>query len=284
MQVTPDEVNRFLSEWWTNIGGSLLWRILGVFILLLMAHALIRFISGRAEKAMARSQMDVTLSMFFSRLIRYGLYALIIVIALAMLGVPMTSVIAIASASVLAIGLALQDSLKNIASGILIIFLKPYAVGDLVEINDRLGTVLEVGIYHTRLRTPDNKVMYVPNSNVMDENIINLADLNILRVDMVFGIGYDDDMRQAKSVLRAILDADGRILDDPPARIVVGELGDNSVNILVQPFTLRENALDVRYDITERVKLRFDEEGISFPYPQRDVHLFTAETAENGHS
>jgi small conductance mechanosensitive channel len=281
-QDSPDEIADFFSQWTANVGGTLLWRILGVAVLLLVAHGIIRLISDRADKAMVRSNIDVTLQLFFSRLIRYGLYAVLAIIALTILGVPMTSVIAVVGASALAIGLALQDSLKNIASGILIILLKPYTVGQLVEISDRVGTVLEVGIYHTRIRTADNRVMYVPNSNIMDDNIINFTDMDILRIDMVFGIGYDDDIRQARTILEEILAADERVLEDPPARIAVGELGDNSVNFVVQPYTLTENRLDLRYDVTEQVKLRFDEAGISIPFPQRDVHLIAPVPAENG--
>lgn len=284
MGVSQDEINEFFTQWSNNIQGNLFWRIAGVAVLLLLSHWLIQFITRRAEQLMVRAEMDATLQLFFVRLLRYSLYALLFIIVLSILGVPMTSVIAVLGAAALAVGLALQDSLKNIASGVLIISLKPYTVGEFVEIDDRTGTVLEVGLFHTRIRTPDNKLMYVPNANVMEENIINYSDLEILRVDMVFGIGYEDDIRQAKAVLHEILESDERVLEEPEAVIAVSELADSSVNFVVQPYTERSDAMGVRYYVTEQVKLRFDEEGISIPFPQRDVHLLNAAPSENGQS
>ncbi len=284
MGVSQDEINDFLSQWSRNTQGSLLIRIVGAILLLLVAHWLIRFVVRRVEKLMDRADLDSTLHLFLSTLLRYSLWALIGIIILSILGVPMTSVIAVLGAAALAVGLALQDSLKNIASGVLIIVLKPYTVGEFVEINDRTGTVLEVGLFHTQIRTPDNKLLFIPNSNVMNDNIINYSDLEIIRVDMVFGIGYDDDIRKAKEVLQEIVDGDERILEEPEAIVAVSELADNSVNFVVQPYTNRSDAITVRYHVTEQVKLRFDEEGISIPFPQRDVHLIHVEQSENGQS
>lgn len=284
MGVSQDEINDFLAQWSDNIQGNLFLRIAGIAVLLLISHWLIQFITRRADRLMVRADMDTTLHLFLIRLLRYSLYALLIIILLSILGVPMTSVIALLGAAALAVGLALQDSLKNIASGVLIISLKPYTVGEFVEIDERTGTVIEVGLFHTRIRTPDNKLMYVPNANVMEENIINYSDLEIIRVDMVFGIGYEDDIRKAKAVLQEILRSDARILEEPVAVIAVSELADSSVNFVVQPYTERVDAMDVRYYVTEQVKLRFDEESISIPFPQRDVHLVNAEPSENGQS
>ncbi|MFN2124145.1 MAG: mechanosensitive ion channel family protein, partial [Candidatus Promineifilaceae bacterium] len=267
--------------WASNTQGSLLWRILGAAALLLAGIWLVKFFSRRAETLLARAHFDDTLHIFLSRLISYSLYALLIIIILSILGIPMTSLIAIIGAAALAIGLALQDSLQNIASSILIIILKPYVVGDFVEINDRTGRVYEVGLYHTRIRTPDNKILYIPNSQAMSENIINYSRLEITRVDMVFGIGYEDDLRQAKQILIEILKDDERILDDPEPIVAVKELADNSVNFAVQPYVNLDNGIAVRYSITEQVKLRFDEAGISIPYPQRDIHVFNAASLGN---
>jgi small conductance mechanosensitive channel len=282
MGVSQDAINDFLSQWTTNTQGNLVWRILGAILFLVISHWLIQFVSRRFDKLLKRMDIDDTLYLFLSRLFRYSLYALLVIILLSILGVPTASIIAVLGASVLAIGLALQDSLKNIASSILIILLKPYVVGDFVEINDRTGRVQEVGLYHSRIRTPDNKMLYIPNSEVMSENIINYSRLKIIRVDMVFGIGYDDDVRKAKQILEEILKSDERILDDPEPVVAVKELGDNSVNFAVQPYANLDDAVNLRYDITEQVKLRFDEAGISIPFPQRDVHIINATTLENG--
>jgi small conductance mechanosensitive channel len=258
------------------------WRIFGALLLLLLAHWLIRFVSRRFDKLLDRANIDNTLHLFLSRLFRYSLYALLFITVLSILGVPMSSIIAVLGASVLAIGLALQDSLKNIASSILIIILKPYVVGDFVEINDRTGRVLEVGLYHSLIRTPDNKVLLIPNSDVMSENIINYSRLEIIRVDMIFGIGYGDDLQKAKQILEEILASNERVLEDPMPNVAVHDLGDNSVNFTVQPYANLDDAVNLRYDVTEQVKLRFDEAGISIPFPQRDVHIINAITSENG--
>jgi small conductance mechanosensitive channel len=284
MGVSEDAINDFLSQWTTNTQGNLVWRILGAVLLLLISHWLIQFVSRRFDRLLKRMDIDDTLYLFLSRLFRYSLYALLIIILLSILGVPTASIIAVLGASVLAIGLALQDSLKNIASSILIIILKPYVVGDFVEINDRTGRVQEVGLYHSRIRTPDNKMLYIPNSEVMSQNIINYSRLKIIRIDMVFGIGYDDDVRKAKQILEEILKNDERILDEPEPVVAVKELGDNSVNFAVQPYANLDDAVNLRYDVTEQVKLRFDEAGISIPFPQRDIHIINTTTSENGNA
>jgi small conductance mechanosensitive channel len=284
MGVSQDEVNNFLLQWASNTQGSLLWRILGAAALLLVGLWLVKFFSKRADNLLTRVNFDATLHIFLSGLIRYSLYALLVVIILSVLGIPMASLIAILGAAALAIGLALQDSLKNIASSILIIVLKPFVVGDFVEINSRTGRVYEIGLYHTRIRTPDSKILYIPNSEAMSENIINYSRLDITRVDMVFGIGYDDDLRHAKQILIDILKDNEDVLDDPAPIVAVRELGDNSVNFAVQPFVNLDNGITVRDAITEQVKLRFDEAGISIPYPQRDIHVISATSSSNEQS
>ena len=284
MGASQDEINDFLSQWANNTQGNLLWRIAGAVLLLLIAHWLIKFVSRRFDKLLDRANIDDTLHLFLSRLFRYSLYALLIVTILSILGVPTASIIAVMGASALAIGLALQDSLKNIASSILIIILKPYVVGDFVEINDRTGRVREVGLFHSLIRTPDNKMLYIPNGEVMSGNIINYSRLEIIRVDMVFGIGYDDDIREAKQLLEEILKSDERILGEPQPVIAVKELGDNSVNFAVQPYAKLDDAVDVRYYVTEQVKLRFEEAGISIPFPQREIHIINPAASENGNT
>ncbi len=282
MDASQDQINDFLSQWSANTKEDLLLRIGGAILLLLVAHWLISFVVNRTDAMLTRADMDSTLHLFLVRLLRYSLYALLVITLLSVLGVPMTSIIAVLGAAALAVGLALQDSLKNIASSILIILLKPYLVGDIVEINERTGRVIEVGLFHTRIRTFDNKMLYIPNSEVMSENLINYSQLEIIRVDMVFGISYDDDLLQAKKIFEEILQSDDRVLQEPEPVIAVAELGDNSVNFNVQPFAKLSDSVAVRYYVTEQVKLRFDEAGISIPFPQRTIHLIGADTMENG--
>ncbi len=243
-----------------------------------------RLLAAAFDKALQRSEVDETLRNFLRQITYYSLLVVVFIIALAYLGIPTTSLVAILGASALAIGLALQDTLGNFASGILIIFLKTYQVGDLVEIGDKIGTVRSVGFFHTELRTPDNKILLIPNGDVMDGNIINYSEMDWIRVDMTFGIGYDDDLRQAKRILHEIVTSDERITADPEPIIGVLELGDNSVNLALRPYVKLEDMFNVRFDIIEQVKLRFDAEGISIPYPQRDVHLIGAMPSANGSS
>ena len=284
MGPSQDEISDFLAQWSNNTQGNLLLRIAGVILLILVANWLIGFLTRRIDRLTARTDMDSTLQLFLSRLFRYSLYALLLITILSILGVPVASIIAVVGAGALAIGLALQDSLKNVASSVLIIALKPYVVGDFVEINDRTGRVVEVGLYHTRIRTPDNKMLYIPNGEAMSENIINYSRLEIIRIDMTFGISYNDDILMVKQIFEQIIDSDDRILLEPKPVIAVSELGDNSVNFAVQPYAKLDDSVAVRYYVTEQVKLRFDAAGISIPFPQRDVHLINAPKAENGHN
>jgi small conductance mechanosensitive channel len=273
MILAQDDTSSFYEEWSRNVAGEFGQRLIIAIVILVAGVFVARLISNWVERWLMNSKVDDTLSIFLSRLVRFGLYAVLGISALTALGVPTTSVIAILGGASLAIGLALQGSLSNIASGVLIIFLRPYRVGDFVEISNQKGTVTEVGFFHTYIRTPDYKMLLIPNSDVMDGNIINYSDFDYVRADMVFGIGYGDDILKAKQILEEILANDERVMKDPPPIIGVAELGESSVNLNVQPYVFLSNMMNLRYDLTEQVKLRFDEEGISIPFPQRDIHL-----------
>jgi small conductance mechanosensitive channel len=273
MTLAQEDINNFFNEWFGNVAEDFGQRLIIAILIVVVGFFAVRIISNWIERWLMNSKVDDTLSIFLSRLERYGLYAIVIISALTALGIPTTSLIAILGGASLAIGLALQDSLSNIASGVLIIFLRPYAVGDFVEISNQKGTVTEVGFFHTYIRTPDYKMLLIPNSDVMDGNIINYSDFDYVRADMVFGIGYGDDILKAKQILEEILANDERVMKDPPPIIGVAELGESSVNLNVQPYVFLSNMMNLRYDLTEQVKLRFDEEGISIPFPQRDIHL-----------
>ena len=284
MDVSDQDITEFFTEWSSNVGGNFIPNLIVSIIILIVGRWLARLLTKVVKKALQRAKVDEILQNFFSQLVYFALLAVVIIMALTNLGIPTTSLIAVLGAFALAIGLALQDTLGNLASGVLIIMLRPYEDNDLVEIGDQRGTVTSVGFFHTQLRTFDNKVLLIPNSDVMDGNIINYSELDWIRVDMTFGIGYGDDLLKAKRLLQEIVSADERITDDPPAIIAVEELGDNSVNLAVRPYTKLDDMLQVRFDITEQVKLRFDAEGISIPFPQRDVHLIGHQIPLNGSS
>ena len=197
----------------------------------------------------------------------------VIVASLDQLGVDTTSLVAILGAAGLAIGLSLQDSLKNFAAGVMLLVFKPFKSGDFVEAGGTAGTVNKIGIFTSTMTTPDNKEIIVPNGAIYSGTITNFSAKETRRVDMVVGIGYDADLLKAKQVLQEMVEADPRILQEPAPTIAVAELADSSVNFVVRPWVQSADFWGVKFDFTEAVKLRFDKEGISIPFPQMDVHL-----------
>ncbi|MFW0778161.1 MAG: mechanosensitive ion channel family protein [Rickettsiales bacterium] len=234
-------------------------------------------LTGLIRKAMRRSQLDETLVTFLGNIVYGLLFAFVVIAALSQLGVETTSLAAIFAAAGLAIGLALQGSLSNFAAGVLIIAFRPFSKGDYIEAAGTAGVVQEVGIFSTTLKSPDNKMIVVPNGAVTSDNIVNFSAHATRRIDFTFGIGYDDDIKKAKDILRNILDDDPRVLKDPAPVIGVSELADSSVNFVVRPWVKTEDYWSAYFDISEEVKLRFDKEGISIPFPQQDVHMYQIE-------
>ena len=191
-----------------------------------------------------------------------------------MLGIQMTSFIAILGAAGLAVGLALQGSLANFAGGVLILLFKPFKVGDFIDAVGFSGTVKEIQVFSTKMTTPDNKTIIIPNGNLANSSMTNYSTQTQRRVDFVFGIGYNDDIKKAKSVINELIYKDERILKDPEPLVVVSELGDSSVNLTVRVWSKSADYWGIFFDMQESVKLKFDEQGISIPYPQQDVHLY----------
>jgi small conductance mechanosensitive channel len=201
------------------------------------------------------------------------LMALVVISALGQIGVNTTSFAAIIGAAGLAIGFALQGSLSNFAAGVMLIIFRPFKAGDFVEAGGVAGVVEDVQVFATVIRTGDNKEITVPNSSITNGSITNYSAKPTRRVDMVFGIGYGDDIKQAKQILHDLVAADPRILADPPVTIAVSELADSSVNFVCRPWVNSGDYWPVLFDITENVKLEFDKNGISIPFPQTDVHV-----------
>lgn len=234
-------------------------------------------IKNYVASAMEKREVDVLLASFSSNIIYVALVAFVIIAALGQLGIQTTSFVAIIGAAGLAIGLSLQGSLSNFASGVMIIAFRPFKVGDFIEAGGVSGVVEGIQIFSTQMRTGDNKAIIVPNSNIIGGNITNYSAKDTRRVDLVFGIGYDDDIKKAKDVLAELVNNDERILKDPEPVIAVSELADSSVNFVCRPWVKTADYWGVYFDLTEAVKLRFDKEGISIPYPQQDVHMHTVE-------
>lgn len=251
-------------------------QVIGSVAILVIGYFVSRWLANMIRRLLRRGNVDQTLVSFFGNILYYLLLAIVIVAALNNLGIPTTSIVAILGAATLAIGLALQDSLGNLAAGVVIIFLRPYKLGDYVEISGSTGFVTEIQLFHTMLTTRDNKNVMVPNNDVLDNNITNYSKTELIRLDLIYGIGYADDLLKAKRILQEIIEADDRVAKDPAPEVVVMELGDSSVNFSVRPYVSVRDETGVAFSTTEQVKLRFDKEGISIPFPQRDVHLFQA--------
>jgi len=268
---------------WTEILGLL--QTTGVEFGINLVTALVIFVVGRwiigilvrgLKTLMQKQEVDKTLETFVSNLVRMVLLVFVIIAAIGALGVQTTSLIAVLGAAGLAVGLALQGSLSNFAAGVLIVLFRPYKVGDYVEAAGIGGTVEGVAILTTKFKTPDNKTIIVPNSQVMNSVITNYSANETRRVDMVVGVGYSDDLDKVRSALQELIAAEDRVLAEPAHTIAVSELGDSSVNFVVRPWVKTSDYWGVKFALTEAIKKRFDELGISIPFPQRDVHLYKA--------
>ncbi len=247
--------------------------VVKALLILIIGWIVAKMIRGIARRAMNRARMDPMLTGFFASLIYMGLMALVVISALGKLGVDTGSFAALIAAAGLAIGFALQGSLGNFASGVMLMFFRPFKLGDYVEAAGTAGVIEEIQVFATTLRTPDNKTIIVPNSGITGGNIINYSAKDTRRVDLVFGIGYGDDIAKAKQILSGILTKDERVLKDPAFTIAVSELADSSVNFVVRPWVKTADYWDVYFDVTERVKAEFDNQGVSIPFPQQDVHM-----------
>lgn len=229
------------------------------------------------RKIMIKARVDETLRGFLRNIIYYALLAAVIVMALGQAGLNITSFLAVLGAAGLAVGLALKDSLSNFAAGVMLIMLNFFKKGDYVTVAGESGTVAAVRIFNTILNTPDNRQIIIPNASILNSSITNVSANPTRRVDLVFGIGYDDDLLKAKTILENILAEDPRVLKDPAPNVAVNELADSSVNFVVRPWVNSSDYWAVYWDLTEKVKLTFDAEGISIPFPQTDVHLYPTE-------
>lgn len=249
--------------------------LVGAIIILFVGWIIANWLQKRIKKAGRKSEkLDETLTTIFAKTAKVVVMVVVIIAVLQQFGVQTASLLAVVGAAGLAIGLAWQGTLSDIAAGIMILIMRPFKIGDAVEVAGTSGVIDEIGLVLTKMHTFDNIAMYVPNSDIWGTKIMNYAKNDTRRVDMVFGFGYDDDMDKAMQIAREVLEADERVLKDPEPQIAVSELADSSVNIIVRPWTARENYWNLKFDVTKRIKERYDEEGLNIPYPQRDIHVF----------
>lgn len=249
-------------------------KIIVAIIVFIVGRWLAKLLRGITQKVMTKKKLDPTIVSFAANFIYVLLLTFVILAALGQLGIQTTSLIAVIGAAGLAVGLALQGSLANFAAGFLMIIFRPFKVGDYIEGAGVAGTVEEIQIFTTQLKTPDNKIIIIPNAKLTADNITNYSTKETRRVDLVVCIGYGDDIDNAKKVIAGLLAEDERILKDPPPTIGVVELADSSVNFVVRPWVKSADYWNVHFDVTENIKKRFDAEGISIPFPQQDVHLY----------
>ncbi len=264
-----EDIWAILMDWATLYGL----KIIGAIAILIIGRIAIGILAGVVRRLMDRSKADATLTKFVVSLTRIALMVFVVIAALGTVGVQTASFVAVIGAAGLAIGFALQGSLSNFASGVMLIIFRPFKAGDYVEAGGTGGSVESIQIFNTILKTPDNKKVIIPNSKITGDSITNYSAMEMRRVDMVFGIGYGDDIKKAKTTLERILSEDSRILKDPAFTVAVLELADSSVNFAVRPWVKTADYWAVYFDVTEKVKLTFDQEGISIPFPQQDVHM-----------
>jgi len=257
--------NDYVVPWAINIALA--------FVVFIIGRMIIGIITRIVERLLRKTRMDNMLVNFVTSIMYALLLLFVIVASLDQLGVDTSSLIAIVGAAGLAIGLSLQDSLKNFAAGVLLVVFRPFREGDFVEAAGVTGVVESITIFSTVMRTGDNREVIVPNGPIYGGVITNYSKRSTRRVDMVFGVGYDADLLQVKALLQTIISEDPRILAEPEPVIAVSELADSSVNFIVRPWVKTEDYWKVLWDTTEKVKLRFDEANVSIPFPQMDVHI-----------
>lgn len=248
--------------------------IISAIIILIVGWMVANWVKKKINQKGAESEkLDDTLTRVFAQTAKVAIMVFVMIAVLSQFGVQTASLIAVLGALGLAVGLAWDGVLADFAAGIMILVLRPFKVGDTIDFDSASGVVDEIGITVTKMHTFDNLDMTVPNSEIWGNVIINKSVNDIRRVDMTIGFGYDDDIDAAYRVIKEVLAGDDRILDDPAPQIAISELGGSSVNMIVRPWTAKENYWPLKFDLTERIKRRFDEEGINFPYPSHDVYM-----------
>lgn len=258
---------------WVDLGISVGGRLLGALVLLLVGLKLANMLANFIGQKLQNSQLESTAALFLGRVVLIVMQVVLLLAVVQVLGVPMASMFAVLGAAGLAIGLALKDSLSNIASGVMLVTLRPFKVGDVVTINGVTGKVELVSIFQTRLRGFDNQVITLPNSLITTDSIINLTPDTMRRVELVIGIGYADDIDLAKSTALELMQSNSRVLKDPAPTVLVYELAESSVNLGIRCHVANADYMNTKCELTEQIKKRYDSLGVSIPFPQRDLHI-----------
>lgn len=254
-----------LYDFMPSLASGLAMLVIGLFLASMIAN--------RAKNALLKSKIEDELSLFLAKILKIAIQVIVVVSALSIWGIKTSSFLAVLGSAGLAVGLALQGSLSNLAGGVLILILKPFRLNDFVEYAGHMGTVEAINIFNTTIRTGDNKVIIIPNGPLANGVVINHTVKDTRRNEWIFGIGYNDDIAKAKDIILSHLNANSMVLKDPAPFIAVKELADSSVNIVVRAWCLKDDLWPLYFETLEAIKFKFDEQGISIPFPQRDVHL-----------
>ncbi|HRX77913.1 MAG TPA: mechanosensitive ion channel [Pirellulaceae bacterium] len=273
VRADPAEFPKFLEFVAVTYLGPLLINLLLAGVIFVVGRWIANIVTRMLGKLASKAKLDETLVKFLENIVYAILMVIVIMASLDRVGVPTTSFAAILAAAGFAIGFALQGSLGNFAAGIMLIVFKPFKAGDFVEAGGQAGVIEEIQIFNTMMRTGDNIKIIVPNSSITGSTIRNFSAKPTRRIDLVIGCGYDDNLKEVKQFLLGVLQAEPRVLKDPVPVVAVSELGDSSVNFVVRPWVASADYWATRWDLTEAIKLGFDERGFSIPYPQRDVHI-----------
>lgn len=248
-------------------------KLIGAIIVLIIGLLVVKLLSKEFNKLMIKSNLDDSLRPFFISLVATLLKVMLAISIMGMLGIEMTSFIAILASAGLAVGLALSGTLQNFAGGVMILIFKPFKVGDFIEAQGHSGTVKEIQIFVTILNSPDNVTTIIPNGGLSNNSVVNFSTRSTRRVDWTVGVAYGESIDKVRKVIRKLIDDDSRILDDPASFIKVAELGESSVNFTVRAWVKASDYWDVFFDMNEKIYTTFNEEGISIPFPQMDVHV-----------
>ncbi|HKI69539.1 MAG TPA: mechanosensitive ion channel domain-containing protein [Verrucomicrobiae bacterium] len=265
--LSPENIDRLIQ-----FGLNLLFAVL----ILIIGAWVAKLIKSMLTRALNHKKLDPIIVGFLANLTYIIVLIAVVMAALNKLSIQTTSLVAIVGAAGLAIGLALQGSLANFAAGFLMVIFRPFKKGDYIEAGGTAGVVDEIQVFTTILNTPDNRRVIVPNSKIMGDNITNYSAKDSRRLDLIFGVSYSDNIPKVKEVLQRVVSEDPRVLKEPAAQILVGELADSSVNFIMRVWIKSSDYWPFKFETTEKVKMTFDQEGISIPFPQRDVHMFQA--------
>lgn len=265
-----------IIDWLTNNSDMIVQyavQIVIALVIFFIGTKVAKFCRGLTEKAFAKRNVDKAVGSFVGSIVYALVFVATVLMALSQVGVETTSFIAILGAAGLAVGLALQGSLSNFASGVLIILLRPFKSGDYIEAGGQAGTIHKIEIFSSEMVTPDNKIIIIPNSAIMAGAIVNYSREETRRIDLVIGVGYDADLKQAKEVIQSVLDQESRLLSDPAYTVAVSELADSSVNFVVRPWVKTGDYWPTYFALLENIKIALDANNINIPFPQMDVHL-----------